>query len=129
MDSLHCSPCRGARVLIVDGDRAVVEVLLNMVEFLGAAGDGTTSVNDVPDLLTRIRPTIVLVDRNLPGGGGAAVLDAVCAWSATTPVVQLAGAAERTDAHFVDSLLKPIQLEALQHVIERFGQPPYSTDP
>lgn len=119
-------------MLIVDGDRAVVEVLLNMVEFLGAAADGTTSTNEVPDLLSRIRPTIVLADRDLPGSRVVTVLDAVRAWSATTPVVALtAWPAATGDADFVDTVLKPVQLDALQRLIERLGHRghrPYDSD-
>jgi two-component system, sensor histidine kinase len=114
--------CEGARLLIVDDDRAVLEATLDMAEALGAVAVGAESVDRARPLLAEFDPTLVLADFYMPDGGARAVLAAVQAWKPSIPVVLFTGAHDLPrDGRFAATLLKPARLETLASCIRTLG--------
>ncbi|HVR63157.1 MAG TPA: ATP-binding protein [Polyangia bacterium] len=80
-----------AQVLIADGDKAMAENLAAIVQTLGAE---TTIVPDGQNALARaaqIQFDVAMIEVELPGGGGIALLEPLRALSASTQVVLLTG--------------------------------------
>ena len=81
------------RVLIVDDDHAVVQMLvatLSLVDeiaVVGTAGDATGGAN----LAARTRPDVAIVDVFMPGGGGISAMKAIRAACPRTAVVIFTG--------------------------------------
>ena len=110
------SPGRGMRVLVVDDDEPVLEVLAEMVASFGALVATATSVAEARPLLETFAPTLVITDVYMPGENGLVMRAEVRHWNAGTPVVALTGAGDaeiNPDAGFSHVLRKPVLLETL----------------
>ena len=116
----HESPGRGMRVLVVDDDEPVLEVLADMIASFGALVTTATSVAEARPLLETFAPTLVMTDVYMPGENGLVMRAEVRHWNAATPVVALTGAGDGEilpDAGFAHVLHKPVLLETLAAVL------------
>jgi CheY-like chemotaxis protein len=114
------SPGRGMRVLVVDDDGPVLEVVAEMIASFGALVATATSVGEARLLLETFAPTLVMTDVYMPGENGLVMRAEVRHWNAETPVVALTGADDgevSPDAGFAHVLRKPVSLETLAAVL------------
>jgi DNA-binding NtrC family response regulator len=111
------------RVLIVSNDRAVIRECGTALLDLGAETITARAVGEVWSCIADLRPTLVLTDLDVADGGASLVLEAVRAWSATTPVILVAARDARisSDTEFVSILRKPVSIERLREVVMTFG--------
>jgi DNA-binding response OmpR family regulator len=108
------------RVLVVDDDEPVLEVLAEMIASFGALVATATSVGEARPLLETFAPTLVMTDVYMPGENGLVMRAEVRHWNAGTPVVALTGADDAEvslDAGFAHVLRKPVSLETLAAVL------------
>jgi DNA-binding response OmpR family regulator len=116
-------PHSPARVLIVDDDPQIVEVLEELLAELGydrqSAGTGPEALRLVPEF----RPDVVLLDLGLPDMPGQVVLERLRGTDPGLPVVMLTGntdteLARRTLAQGAfDYVEKPFSLTRLEQVL------------
>lgn len=61
---------RGVEVLLVDDDVAVREVLAELLQEYGARVAAAASAREALELLSRVRPRVVITDVRMPGEDG-----------------------------------------------------------
>jgi DNA-binding NtrC family response regulator len=112
------------RVLVVDDEPQVAEMLKAVVTALGYTTETTGTGLDALRVHTEFRPDVVLLDIALPDLPGEIVLDRLHATAPHLPVVMLTG---NTDPELARSTLargafdyvgKPFKLERLGQVLE-----------
>ncbi|GAB4085445.1 hypothetical protein GCM10028784_20750 [Myceligenerans cantabricum] len=117
------------RVIVVDDDRQVVEVLRTVLEGRGYDVVGVTDGEAALELVEDEHPAALVLDLAMPGTGGAEVLNRL-RWSAATagvPVVVVSGTrpvdALETAALADDWLVKPVEparlVETVRSVVGR----------
>lgn len=127
----------GKKVLIIDDDQAMVAALKDGLEFIGlevaVAYDGLQGVL----MAHEARPDVVLLDFNLPAGGGAGVYERLRSSLDTCriPVVfATAVKVEEVQAQIRPGpqtyfLRKPVSLEQMRGVLERILGAPATAAP
>ena len=121
-----------ARVLVVDDEIGVRELLREILEDSGYRVTTASNAAEAHQRLKTDRPDVVLLDLSLPDADG---LSLIRSWSSsgrlTTPVVVLSGyatidnAVEATRMGASDFLEKPIALQKLLAAVKRaISQPP-----
>jgi twitching motility two-component system response regulator PilH len=123
---------RTATILLVDGDRAYLEVTASELERGGNAVLRATNSGAGFEIARRQQPDIIFVDVMLPGGDGLELLRRLKGDPATTdiPVVVVSGRCER---HLIDEcrrlgaidfLVKGMSVTATQgYAVQVFGLP------
>jgi CheY-like chemotaxis protein/anti-sigma regulatory factor (Ser/Thr protein kinase) len=114
----------GRRVLVVDDNTDAAELLADFLRAVGhearVAHDGPTALREVPDF----RPDTALLDIGLPVMDGYELARRLRELNADVQLIAITGYGQTADrrraaeAGFDRHLVKPIQLEVLQDVIE-----------
>ena len=114
-----------ARVLVIDDDPDVLRLVSDVFFELGVDMANARSLGEAWSVLPEFRPTLVLTGLGKVHEMALAVLEAIRAWSATTPVVLLSrdGDAIRWESGFVAVLKKPVVGTQLRDVVARFSTP------
>lgn len=121
---------RRCRLLIIDDEPDLLAVLKEYIEtqrgpaecIVETAPDGSQGL----DLLIRNRPDLVILDVNMPGLDGVAVLRKIRSIDPTIPVVMLTGKADavQTEQTLRDGAVmyapKPLDLRYLDHLLAIF---------
>jgi putative nucleotidyltransferase with HDIG domain len=116
-----------AYILVVDDDSSIVRLLMRVLESAGYANvHGTTDSAEVPGLLGSITPDVVVLDLNMPGLDGFALLEEIqerLPRDSFMPVLAVSGLAdaESKEKAFArgakDYMVKPLDLgEFVLHV-------------
>jgi two-component system, chemotaxis family, CheB/CheR fusion protein len=113
------SSLRGVRVLIVDDDAGLREVIAEILAEEGAVVWKSPSAADARGVMTGFKPQVLLSDMAMPGEDGVSLLKGIRADGYTIPAVALSGLASAEDrrralsAGFETYLTKPINAERL----------------
>jgi two-component system, NtrC family, response regulator AtoC len=130
-DSIPPDPAGGAaklapaRILVVDDDLSVAQVIARMAEELGHTAAVAGSVDEALGRLARASFDVVLTDLSMPGRSGLDLLKNVQVESPEIPVVLITGkgaidtAMEAIKGGAYDYLAKPPQLEMLRALLRR----------
>ena len=118
----------GARILVVEDHPLNLRLVRDILEYRGHAVEAATSVEAARQALSGARPDLVLLDIQLPGGGGEALLREIrgSAALAGLPVIAVTALAMEGDrerllhAGFDGYLSKPIDTRAFGPEIESF---------
>src|SRR5262249_10520536 len=114
-----------ATLLVADDDRAIRKIVRDRLSASGhvveVAEDGRAALT----MIERVEPDLVLLDLQMPGLDGFAVLDALAKWAISPLVivipahgsVEAAVRAMKTGAH--DFLQKPFEAAHLEHVVAK----------
>lgn len=121
-----------ARILVVEDHPLNFKLVSDILEFRGHRVEGAASVAEARDALERARPDLVLLDIEIPGGGGLAVLVYIRATKvlADLPVIALTAFAMDGDrerllaAGFDGYLSKPIDTREFGPIVESFLRAP-----
>lgn len=117
------------RVLIVEDDPAVREVLSDLCRELGHQAEAVRSAEDAVPCLEADRPDLILLDFRLPGMSGLDFLRLPLVRATGIPVIVVSGIAteaqaqECLDLGAVEFLAKPVPFEQLQRLLEWFERP------
>ena len=113
----------GERILIVDDDPGVLEVMKDHLTFVGydvtVAADGATALK----VLVTMTPDLILLDLAMPGIDGIEVLRRVTAKLPHIPVVVVTAfndnkvAARAFEAAAADYVMKPFDLNTVERVV------------
>jgi len=117
---LAASPAgQGPRLLVVDDDAQIRQVLVRLLEPLAAIVEEAASAEEALELLKGAPPDLVLLDVHLPGRQGHAVLEEIRSHDALRllPVVMLSGDATRVD-----------RLRAIRDGVTDFIHKPFDTE-
>ncbi len=115
-------------VLVVDEDRALRATCLTVAEEMGFATVGADSLASAQAVLKYRKIDLLLLDLNLPAGGGLMLLEKVKTLYPDTAVVAMTAFATVTSAVEAmrigagDYLTKPFAMEELTAVLERASQ-------
>ena len=113
------------RLLVVEDDAAQREILAGHLRDLGAEVAAAAGPRAALDELTRFLPDVVVTDYRMPEMTGRELLDAVKRINPDIEVVvvtaygAIADAVACLKAGAADYLLKPLDLDAVEHVIRR----------
>lgn len=122
---------RRSRVLIVDDDLAILNVLGGFLEESGFVVDRALHGADAIMAVSSARPDVVLLDLRMEGLQGMEVLRRMRAMDATIPVIIVTGhddpgyRRETHDLGALDFLVKPVDLDRLKQAIVRALTPPH----
>lgn len=118
--SLHAQ--KDKRVLIYDDDPDILEICSIILQSKGYAVDTRNTCSDIVGDAAALRPSVILIDNWLPGGGGVQAVQLlkqssfvhipVVFFSANTEVEQLAA---KAGADFV--LKKPFDIRTLENTV------------
>ena len=125
-------PLAGMRVLVVDDQPVVREVIAEMLEDFGARVTTVPGVPEALESLERERPNVVLSDIEMPGEDGYALIRRVRALppdrGGQTPAAALTGLATPEDraralrAGFQDHATKPIDAGQLLRIVTTLAE-------
>ncbi len=113
----------GAKVLIVDDDADVVEVLRIFLVSLGYEVDRASHGADALMAIGLGRPDVVLLDIKMSGLYGVEVLKRVRAMDDTIPVIMVTGnddpllIRQTREIGAYGYIVKPVELERLRHLV------------
>lgn len=105
------------RVLIVDDDRRVREMLQDFLATVGDEVATAASGTEALDIVPRFQPDVVLVDMVMPGMSGEDVLAALRRAGHTMPVILISGYVATPPEGFFAFLRKPFDLRKLAEVV------------
>ena len=114
-----------ARILVVDDEPAIVEIIADFLGTLGHEVRSVTSAEEAMPLLDEWRPDAVLTDLNLPGASGLEVVREAKKRDGEVCVVVITGQATTDTAidalrrGAYDYIQKPFDLVDLQRTVER----------
>ena len=114
------------RVLIIEDDQAVGEVLRDLCVELGHVAEAARSAEDVLVQLQEDRPDLILLDFRLPGMSGLDFLRLPLVRDTGVPIVVVSGIATESQAEAclqlgaVEFVEKPVPFEQLQLLLEWF---------
>lgn len=121
------SPLDGVRVLLVDDDAMVRDVIARLLVAFGGTVVAVAGVAEALDALPRMRPHVLVSDIDMPGENGYALIRRMRALppdlGGQTPAVCLTGRdAEEDEAHalragFPHCLTKPVDARRLVTVV------------
>jgi DNA-binding NtrC family response regulator len=112
------------RVLIVEDEEAVREVLRDFVAGLGHEPAAVATAEQALEELGHARPDAILLDVRLPGISGLALLAQPAVRASGVPVVVVSGLATEDEARAclrlgaLDYIRKPVTLDRLKAVLE-----------
>src|SRR5689334_10150489 len=116
------------KILIVEDDADLVETYTDLLELHHHSVTSTPKAVEAIKLVTRIKPTIVLLDLNLAGHPGTVVIDLIRGYPPLkhTKIIVITGHPEllvrNKGARLVDAILsKPVSNEQLLQTIEQFS--------
>jgi two-component system phosphoglycerate transport system response regulator PgtA len=114
-------------ILIVEDDADLVETYTDLLESHHYTVSSAARANDAIALVTRLKPSIVLLDLNLAGHSGTLVINMIRSYTPLkcTKIVVVTGHPEMLkgnhDAQRVDLILtKPVSNEMLLETVNRF---------
>jgi two-component system phosphoglycerate transport system response regulator PgtA len=115
------------KILIVEDDEDLVETYTDLLELHHHSVVSVTKALDAISMITRYKPTVVLLDLNLAGYPGTVVINTIRSYQPLkdTKIVVITGHPEllkdRRDFARVDLILsKPISNELLIATIDKF---------
>ena len=114
-----------ARVLIVDDDPSLNQMLAMHFEDQGYAVSSAGSCQEAVQQLHSLPPDLILLDYQLPDGTGLDLLDAVRQEEADTPVIMMTGvhdlelAIQAIKQGARDYVHKPLKTDELDHAVAR----------
>ena len=120
-------PDRSARVLMVEDDLTLVGIVVRHLRLRGHDARTAASVEDATEMLrSGFRPTVVLLDINLPGASGWSLLRGPELAAAGSPPVYVVSAtsipsARLREFNVAGFLPKPFALPTLVEMVERGG--------
>jgi CheY-like chemotaxis protein len=131
----HCplgmktSPRQNEKILLVDDNAVVRDMLVDLVESLGYSADPAASGEEALAMFERAQYDVVLTDLLMPGMTGWDVLEAVHQRDPQVPVIIITGSPVVGDGHAaqpgVAILKKPVDVALLDSMIKRMlGQRP-----
>jgi putative nucleotidyltransferase with HDIG domain len=115
----------GTKLLIVDDERSVREIMAEYLETVGYTALQANSVEDAFAKVQQEQPALVLSDIEMPGQSGMKLLQMVKAQDPDLDVIMVTGvidtrtAIQSIRAGAADYVTKPFNLEEVQIVIER----------
>lgn len=120
----------GARILVVEDHPLNLQLVRDILEYRGHTVDSAGSVDAARERLREARPDLVLLDIQLPGGGGEALLRELRGSPALAhlPVIAVTALAMEGDrerllaAGFDGYLSKPIDTRTFGPAVEAFLQ-------
>jgi DNA-binding NtrC family response regulator len=113
------------RVLVVDDEQSVAQIIARMAEQLGHHAEIASSVDEALQQLAQSPFDVVLTDLRMPGRDGVELLQCVRNESPDLPVVVITGQAtidsamEAIKGGAYDYLAKPLQLDMLGALLRR----------
>jgi CheY-like chemotaxis protein len=119
-----------ARILVVEDDLWSRRLVFELLMLRGHDVLCATGVSDGRAQLESVKFDIVLLDINIPGGGGELLLREIREYNAVLPVIAftastMAGDRERFLAEgFTGHVSKPINVKSFSETVERFLLPP-----
>ena len=119
-----------ARVLVVDDELGIIDVLTRYLEKMGYQTFAASSGEEALDFLTQNSVEAVLLDVKMPGMGGLTVLSRIREDYSNLPVIMISGAADLEEAKAAlkegaaDYIQKPFQFDYLEqtlaiHILQR----------
>jgi DNA-binding response OmpR family regulator len=117
-------PAQLGRVLVVDDETQVSEMLRDSITYFGYVVQVAPSGEEALRALPTFRPDIILLDLTLPGISGEVVLEHVRRADPDVPVIMITGNSDvevacRTLAQGAfDYIAKPFDLARLKQVLE-----------
>ncbi len=123
----HCNagmtPSQGPRILLVDDNTVVRDMLVDLVASLGYRADAASSGAEALELFDRGQYSMVLTDLLMPGMSGWEVLAALRQRDAHIPVVIITGSPVSGDPRAsqpgVALVKKPVDVAGLDATIKR----------
>jgi CheY-like chemotaxis protein len=122
-------PLEGLRVLFVDDDVRMRDMITTMLEQAGARVTGCANGAEALDALQQGVPDVVVMDINLPGPSGFSVMRKIRHLddpaARVVPAIALSGYGDELgltpmlDAGFTDYLGKPIRMDRFLRAVER----------
>jgi CheY-like chemotaxis protein len=119
----------GGRVLVVDDDQAVLDMLRERLERLGYEASTAGSVEQAIVAMARVQPHLVLLDLIMPGVWGLEALTYFRQRYRTVPVIIITGDAEQETAEKAraagafDVLTKPFSRATLESLLAQAMKP------
>ena len=116
------SPCK---VLIIDDERSVLEVLVKFLQRLGCTVDATTRGTEAISLVQKSAYDVILLDLKMPEMDGLTVMQEIRKVDQSVSIIILTAygtvktAVEAMKLGAEEYLLKPLQLEAFGLIIQR----------
>jgi DNA-binding NtrC family response regulator len=108
---------RFGRVLIVDDERSVREVLRDYLTDMGDEVATAASGAEALEIVLTFRPHVILTDMVMPGMSGADLLGALRGAGVTVPVILISGHPIDMPEGFFRLLYKPFDLRKLAEVV------------
>jgi DNA-binding response OmpR family regulator len=120
-------PDRSAQVLMIEDDLSLVGIVVRHLRLRGHDARAAASVEEATEMLRAgFRPTVVLLDINLPGASGWSLLRGPELAAAGSPPVYVVSAtsipsARLREFNVAGFLPKPFALPTLVEMVERGG--------
>jgi DNA-binding response OmpR family regulator len=120
-------PDRSAQVLMIEDDLSLVGIVVRHLRLRGHDARAAASVEEATEMLrSGFRPTVVLLDINLPGASGWSLLRGPELAAAGSPPVYVVSAtsipsARLREFNVAGFLPKPFALPTLVEMVERGG--------
>lgn len=114
-----------ARILVVDDEKPVLNVLGAMLEALGHAPMATPTIGEARSLFNEHQHDVVMIDVNLAEGSGIQLLEELALLSPTTAFIVISGEnrlenpVQALRAGADGYLVKPITMQALRGEVDR----------
>jgi len=115
-----------ARILVVEDDIWSRRLVLELLEYAGHEVLCASCVSDGQAQLNSVKFDVVLLDINIPGGGGELLVREIREYNAGLPVIAFTASAMAGDrerflaAGFSGHVSKPIDVRTFAETIERF---------
>jgi len=122
-------PDRSAQVLMIEDDLSLVGIVVRHLRLRGHDARAAASVEEATEMLrSGFRPTVVLLDINLPGASGWSLLRGPELAAAGSPPVYVVSAtsipsARLREFNVAGFLPKPFALPTLVEMVEREAPP------
>ena len=117
------------RVLVVDDEPDVLDMLRASLEFMGYEASTALSVEQAIIAMARVRPHLVLLDLMMPGTSGLEALVYFRQHHRTVPVIVVTGrkepeiARQARDEGAFAIVGKPVDLDALEDLVAQAMRP------
>jgi CheY-like chemotaxis protein len=108
---------RFGRVLIVDDERSVRDLLRDFLTEMGDEVATAASGPEALELVPMFQPDVILTDMRMPGMSGADLLGALRGSGVTAPVILITGHPIEMPEGFFRLLYKPFDLRKLAEVV------------
>ena len=106
-----------ARVLIVDDERDIVDLLQDILVELGYDVRPVFVSSDAAAVAGAFRPAVILLDIAMPGMMGAQVLEALRAAGILMPVIAISARPELAGPGFFDVIGKPARIDEVARTV------------